>query len=422
MTSLHTDVQRGAAEIEPLYIDLHRHPELSFAEFRTARIVAERLTGMGLQVRTGIGGTGVVGILENGSGPVVALRADMDGLPVLEETGLDYASTDHAVDRDGATVPVMHACGHDVHVSCLLGATEVLARRRGEWSGALIVVFQPAEEEGGGAQAMVDDNLFAGLPVPDIVLGQHVAPVAAGFVGAHPGEAFAAADSFDVHLFGRGGHGSRPETTIDPVVMAAATVIRLQTIVSREIAGHDTAVVTVGQIHSGSKNNIIPDEATLGLSIRSTTETVRATVLQAVRRVIAAEATASGADREPLVIARESFPVLVNDPPATERTLRAFRNQFGDGKVLDPGPVTGSEDVGVLATAAGAPLVYWLLGGMDPAGYAAAVAAGTTDRDIPSNHSPFFAPVLQPTLETGVEALVVAAIEWLEKRGGRDLP
>ena len=422
MMSLRAAVQSAAAEIERLYTDLHRHPELSFAEFRTARIVAERLREMGLEVRTGIAGTGVVGSLDNGSGPVVALRADMDGLPVLEETGLDYASTDQAVDRQGATVPVMHACGHDVHVSCLLGATQVLASRKADWSGTLIVVFQPAEEEGGGAQAMVDDDVFAGLPRPHIVLGQHVAPVAAGFVGAHPGEAFAAADSFDVHLFGRGGHGSRPETTIDPVVLAAATVLRLQTIVSREIAGHDTAVVTVGQIHSGSKNNIIPDEATLGLSIRSTTETVRASVLQAVRRVIAAEAAASGADREPQVIARESFPVLVNDPTATERTIGVFQSQFGEGKVLDPGPVTGSEDVGILATAAGAPLVYWLLGGIDPGVYATAVAAGTTDRDIPSNHSPFFAPVLHPTLETGVEALVVAALEWLDTRGDAASP
>ncbi|GAA3869136.1 M20 family metallopeptidase [Leifsonia kafniensis] len=414
MTTLLTDVEAVAASLEPVYQDLHAHPELSFAEHRTAGIVAERLRALGYDVITGIGGTGVVGVLKNGAGRTVLLRADMDALPVREATGLSYASTAHAIDLDGHDVPVMHACGHDVHVTCLLGAAEILLRQAVDWSGTLVVLFQPAEEQGGGARAMVDDGLYERIPVPDVVLGQHVAPVPAGVLGVHAGEAFAGADSLLVRLFGRGGHGSRPETTIDPVVMAAAAVMRLQTVVSRDVAGSDTAVVTVGQIHSGTKNNIIPDEATLGLSIRSTTTVVRDRIIASVHRIVTAEAAASGAEREPEFIAQESFPVLVNDPAATARTVGAFREAFGDQRVLDPGAVTGSEDVGELSTAVGAPLVYWILGGHDPEQFAAATAAGTVERDIPSNHSPYFAPVMRPTLDTGIAALTVAAREWFK--------
>lgn len=413
MNSILTDVDSVVDSIAHVYRDLHRHPELSFAEHRTAGIVAERLGELGLEVITGVGRTGVVGVERNGPGPTVLLRADMDGLPVVEDTGLDYASQARGVDPDGIDVAVMHACGHDVHVASLLGATEVLLARRSEWAGTLVVVFQPAEELGAGAQAMVDDGLFDRVPRPDIVLGQHVAPVAAGLVGVHAGPAFAAVDSFRVTMYGRGGHGSRPETTIDPIVMAAATILRLQTIVAREVAGNETAVVTVGQVHAGTKNNIIPDEAVFGVALRSLDAAVRTRVLAAIHRIIRAEATASGADREPLIEAQESFPVLVNDPPATQRTVEALRAAFGHARVIDPGAVTGSEDVSILATAAGAPLVFWLIGGTDAAEFARATAAGTVERDIPANHSSHFAPVIRPTLDTGVAALVVAALEWL---------
>jgi amidohydrolase len=400
-------------DLADLYRDLHAHPELSFAEVRTSAEVARRLRISGAEVTTGVGRTGVVGVLRNGDGPTVLLRADMDALPVAELTGLPYASTVRATGPDGHDVPVMHACGHDVHVTCLLGAIDLLASARETWSGTVLAVFEPAEELGGGAQAMLDDGLYERFGTPDVVLGQHVAPMPAGMVGAHPGPAFAAADALLVRMFGRGGHGSRPETTVDPVVMAAATVLRLQTVVSREVAGGDTAVVTVGSLHAGSKDNVIPGEAELRINIRSYTPQVRERVLAAVHRIIRAEAVASGAEREPEITVIDSFPVLVNDPAATERTHAALRAGIGADLVIDPGPVTGSEDFGLFATAAGVPGCYWLLGGVDGAAFMAAEVAGTRDRDIPSNHSPHFAPLVQPTIDTGVSALVHAALEWL---------
>lgn len=400
-------------DLEALYRDLHAHPELSFEEHRTAGIVAEQLTALGLEVHTGIARTGVAGVLRNGDGPTVLLRADMDGLPVLEQTGLPWASTATAPGDDGHPVPVMHACGHDIHITCLLGAVERLAASTDDWSGTLVAVFQPAEEHGGGAEVMVQDGLYTKVPVPDVVLGQHVTPFPAGMVGAHPGAAMAAVDAFEVTLHGRGGHGSRPETTIDPVVMAAAAVLRLQTVVSREIAPHDTAVVTVGTLHAGTKNNIIAPSATLGISVRSFDETVRARVLDGVDRILRAEAQASGSPQDPTVEWGERYPVTVNDVEATARVNAAFAAEFGTEAVLEPGALSGSEDVGNLATAAGVPLVYWLLGGGDPEVVRAAMAAGTVDTEIPSNHSPFFAPLAQPTIGVGVRALVAAARVWL---------
>lgn len=408
-----TGLATARTELARLYRDLHAHPELSFQEVRTAAEVARRLTALGIETTTGVGGTGVVGVLRNGSGPTVMLRADMDALPVEERTGLPYASTRRGTDADGNDVPVMHACGHDMHVTCLIGALGLLVGARSTWTGTVIAVFQPAEEQSGGAVAMVDDGLFDRFGKPDVVLGQHVTPMPAGMAGAHPGPAFAASDSWRVRMFGRGGHGSRPETTIDPVVMAAATVLRLQTVVSREVSGKDMAVVTVGSLRAGTKENIIPDEAMLTVNIRSYSPQVRERVLGAVRRIIQAEAVASGAEREPEISTIDSFPMLVNDAAATERTSGMLRAALGDQQVIDPGPVTGSEDFGVFATAAGVPGCYWLFGGIEPARFMAAEAAGTRDRDLPSNHSPFFAPLVEPTIDTGVSALVGAALGWL---------
>ena len=372
-----------AIDLEETYKDLHRHPELSYQEHRTAKIAADGLRGLGVDVIEGVGRTGVVGVLKNGDGPVVLLRADMDALPVAEETGLEYTSTERGVDPDGNEVPVMHACGHDVHVTCLLGAAEVLAGSRSEWRGTVVFLFQPAEEQGSGALEMIADGLYDRVPKPDIVLGQHVAPAPAGMVGAHAGPAFAATDDLLITLHGKGGHGSRPETTVDPVVMAAATVMRLQTIVSREIAGGQTAVVTVGTMHAGTKVNIIPPDATLGINIRTYDTAVRDRVVAAVTRIAEAEAAASGADRKPDVTVTDSFPLLHNDEEATARTMEAFRVSLGAERVLDPGAVTGSEDVGALATAARAPIVYWLLGGMDPRLFTTAVANGTSEQSRP---------------------------------------
>ncbi|UOD82121.1 amidohydrolase [Paenarthrobacter ureafaciens] len=400
-------------DLEELYKDLHAHPELSFQEVRTAGIVAGHLDGLGLQVHRNIGKTGVVGVLRNGEGPVVMLRADMDALPVKEATGLDYASTAMGVDHQGLEVPVMHACGHDVHVTCLIGAVAELVRTQQEWHGTLIAIFQPAEEFGGGADTMVKDGLYDRIPKPEVVLGQHVAPVPAGWFGLCSGVAMASADSLNITLHGRGGHGSRPETTVDPVLMAAAATVRLQGVVAREIAASDSAVVTVGQLHAGTKNNIIPETATLGLSIRSFSEPTREKVLAAVERIVRSEAAASGAAREPDFNYEERFPLTVNDDAAAQRVDAAFRQKFGAGQVIDPGPVSGSEDVGMLATAAGAPLVFWFLGGIEPHYAKEFAESGRLPEDVPSNHSPYFAPVIQPTLTLGTEALVTAAREFL---------
>ncbi|MFI2563949.1 amidohydrolase [Paenarthrobacter sp. NPDC018779] len=400
-------------DLEELYKDLHSNPELSFQEVRTAGIVAGHLEELGLAVHRNIGKTGVVGVLNNGDGPVVMLRADMDALPVKEATGLDYASTATGEDHEGREVPVMHACGHDVHVTCLLGAVEKLVNQKQEWQGTLIALLQPAEEWGGGANAMVKDGLYARIPKPDVVLGQHVAPFPAGWFGLRSGVAMASADSLNVTLHGRGGHGSRPETTVDPVLMAAAATVRLQGVVSREIAPSDSAVVTVGQLHAGTKNNIIPETATLGLSIRSFSEPTREKVLAAVERIVRSEATASGATQEPDFHYEERFPLTVNDDAAAKRVDAAFRTTFGAHQVIDPGPVSGSEDVGMLATAAGAPLVFWFLGGIEPHYAKDFAEKGRLPEDVPSNHSPYFAPVIQPTLGIGTDALVTAAREFL---------
>lgn len=400
-------------DLEAIYTDLHRHPELSFQETRTAGVITRELAALGLEYEEGVGRTGVVTVVRSGDGPVVWLRADMDGLPVAEQTGLPYASTARGVDPAGQDVPVMHACGHDMHVTALLGALEKLQATRGEWSGTVVAVFQPAEEYGAGAQAMIADGVFDRYPKPDIVLGQHLTPLPAGTIGVRPGAQMAASDGITVTLHGRGGHGSRPHATIDPVVMAAATVMRLQTVVSREVDPREMAVVTVGSIHAGLKNNIIPAEATLELSLRYPNDEARADILARVERVVRAEAAASGAEQEPTISTLHSLPPTINDADATARLTAALDRAFGEGTVVDPGMFTGSEDVSWFARESGAPLVYWFWGGVDPQQYADAAAAGTISRDIPTNHSPFFAPVLHPTIERGVDALTVAAREFL---------
>ncbi|GAA2897231.1 amidohydrolase [Microbacterium esteraromaticum] len=400
-------------DLEALYIDLHKHPELSFQETRTAGIAATHLRDLGLEVTEGVGVTGVVGVLANGEGPVVWLRADMDALPVVEETGLAYASTATGIDPDGNTVGVMHACGHDMHVTAMIGAVERLVAERAQWSGTVVVVIQPAEEYGAGARAMLDDGALDRFPRPDVVLGQHVTPLPAGTIGVRPGPQMSASDGIQVVLHGRGGHGSRPHSTIDPIVMAASTIMRLQTVVSREVDPHDLAVVTVGAIHAGTKNNIIPADATLQLSLRYPDEQLREKVLEKVERIIRAEAMASGAEREPEISTLHKLPATINDADATARVVSAFRGVFGEQSVIDPGLFTGSEDVSWFARDAGVPLVFWFWGGVDPKVYADAVANDTVDKDIPTNHSPFYAPVIHPTIETGVTAMATAARQFL---------
>jgi hippurate hydrolase len=399
-----------------VYRDVHAHPELGFAETRTAGIAGSHLSSMGFEVTAGVGGTGVVGLFRNGPGPTVLVRADMDALPVLEATGLPYASTQVSTDPAGNQTPVMHACGHDVHVACLLGACERLAESPDTWSGTLMAVFQPAEELGSGARAMIDDGLFTRFGTPAVVLGQHVAPFPAGLIGLRVGAAFAAADSLKVTLHGQGAHGSRPEVSVDPVVMAAATVLRMQTIVSREIPAGETAVVTIGTLHAGTAVNIIPDRAELGFSIRTFSADVRDQVLAAIERIACGEAATARAPRPPDVELAYSFPAVINDEAACARTRPALESV--SPMIVDPGPVTGSEDVGLLASAAGAPCVYWLLGGADPASFDGATTIGeiaARSKDLPSNHSPMFAPVIEPTLSAGIGALTAAATIWLQR-------
>jgi len=403
-------------DLERVYTDIHAHPELSMQETRTAGVAADRLRAADFEVTTGVGKTGVVGVLRNGDGPAVMLRADMDALPVREETGLPYASTATAADSSGKQVPVMHACGHDMHVAWLIGAATVLARTRDAWKGTLMAVFQPAEETGAGAQAMIDDGLLTRFPRPDAVLGQHVMVGPAGAIGGRAGVITSAADSLQIRLFGRGAHGSMPQAAIDPVVMAAATVLRLQTIVSRELAATDAAVVTIGSLQAGTKENVIPDEAVIKLNVRTFDEAVRARVLAAIERIVTAEAAASGAPRPPEITPIDRYSLVRNDPDATQRVVEAFKAYFPADRIRETGPTSASEDFGSFGVQWHSPSVFWFVGGTDPDVYEKARASGRVS-ELPTNHNPRFAPVLHPTLETGVAALVVASRAWL---GGPD--
>ena len=399
-------------DLQTLYMDIHAHPELSMQESRTAGLAADRLRAAGYDVTTGVGKTGVVGLLRNGDGPTVMLRADMDALPVREDTGLPYASKETSVDRDGNTVPVMHACGHDMHVTWLVGAATLLAEARAEWHGTLMTVFQPAEETAEGARAMIDDGLLKRFPKPDAVLGQHVMPAPAGVLGSREGVVTSAGDSLQIRLFGRGAHGSMPQAAIDPVVMAAATVMRLQTIASREVGAMDALVLTIGALQAGTKENVIPDEALLKLNVRTFDEGVRTRVLAAIERIVKAEAEASGSPKPPEITALDRYDLVRNDPEATARVAAAFRQHFSDDRVVRSGPTTASEDFGSFGAEWQSPAVFWFVGGTDPDVYAKAKADGRLG-ELPTNHNPRFAPVIHPTLETGVEALVVGALAWL---------
>lgn len=397
---------------EELYRDLHAHPELGFQEVRTAGVVAATLREDGFTVHEGVGGTGVVGVLANGEGPVVLVRADMDALPVAEATGLAYASTATTTDDAGRRVPLMHACGHDVHVACLLGAARLLAGARHSWAGTLVALFQPAEETGAGAQRMVDDGLADLVPRPDVALAQHVLTYPAGTVATRPGPFLSIGESLRVTVFGRGSHGSMPHLSVDPAVLAAMVVVRLQAVVAREVQPGEFAVLTVGKVAVGERGNIIDDHAVLELNLRAYSEEVRDQLVAAVERVVRAECAASGSPREPEIERTDHFPLTDNDPEATARVAGAFAAHFGDAATTAERQ-TASEDFSHVPAALGVPYTYWALGGVDPEVYRAAAERGALTRDVPGNHSPAFAPVLQPTLETGTAAVVVAALAWL---------
>ena len=400
--------------LEAAYKDIHSHPELSMQEHRTAGIAATHLKNNGYEVTTGVGETGVVGVLRNGDGPTIMLRADMDALPIQEATGLDYASNVTAKNADGELVPVAHSCGHDMHVTWMMGVSSLFSRQRDAWKGTLITLFQPGEETAQGARAMIADGLLKRFPKPDVVLGQHVMVGPSGTVAGSAGPITSAADSFQIRLFGRGAHGSMPQASIDPVVMAAATVMRLQTIISREVAATQAAVVTVGVLQAGTKENVIPDEAIIRLNVRTFEPSIRRHVLDAIRRIANAEAAASGAPKSPEITLLDSYPLNVNDKGASDRVAKAMRAYFGADRVIHTGPAPASEDFGCFGTAWEVPSVFWFVGGTDPDVYAKAKAEDRIN-ELPVNHNPAFAPVIHPTLETGIEAMTVAALAWLGK-------
>ena len=404
---------------EHVYRDIHRNPELSRQEVRTANIAATHLEALdGFQVHRGIGGHGVVGVLKNGPGSTVLLRADMDALPHLENTNLEYASTKIAKDLHGNETPVMHACGHDMHTTSLMAAATLLHTARSTWKGTLICLFQPDEETAGGAQAMVDDGLYDikkyGIPTPDVVLAQHDIALKAGVVALSEGAILTAVDSFEVRIFGKSGHISRADLCVDPIVTASHIIIRLQTLITKEVRPEDFAVIGCASIHGGSAPNIIPDYVDIKISIRTYKPEVHERVLNSVKRVVRAECEASGSlqIKEPEFKSIMHAPPTINDAKHTAIVKDAFDQYFGEDSIpLDPlGP---SEDCSVLATACGAPLVFTLYGCVDPEQWAKAVKEGRVN-EIPQYHSAFFAPAIQPTLRTAVDAFAVSALAYFQ--------
>ncbi|KAL9019862.1 MAG: hypothetical protein Q9185_002911 [Variospora sp. 1 TL-2023] len=400
---------------ESTYKDLHQHPELSEQEERTSAIAASHLKRNGYSVHEHIGGYGVVGVFKNGAGPTVLLRADMDALPVLENTGLSYASKKEMKDQHGHTVPVMHACGHDVHITCMMAAAELLHAARSEWKGTLICLFQPAEEFAAGAQAMVDDGLYSkhGIPKPEIVLGQHVfCFYKAGTVALTAGPVFAAVDGVSIRVFGKGGHGSMPQDCVDPILTASHIVVRLQDIVSRELQPGKLGVITCGKFQAGTASNIIPDYADLELTVRSYDAKIQKQLLGAIERVVRAECDASGSPQPPRLAYFSHAPATVNDADST-KTLGTSFAAFFKGNAGPFEPIPGSEDFSVLARAINVPSIFWGLGGCEPAKWDDANKRGAL-KEIPINHSAEFAPVIEPTLKTGMDALALAALTFLD--------
>jgi amidohydrolase len=397
------EVETIYPEAHAMYLDLHQNPELSSHETQTAEKLAGRLRDLGYTVTEHVGGTGVVAILKNGTGPTVMLRTELDGLPVEEKTGLAYASKVRTKDDSGRDVPVMHACGHDLHMASLFATAVIMARSKSSWHGTLILIGQPAEETISGMKKMIDDGLITRFSKPDFAIAMHVGnQLPAGQIGVGPGYRFSNADSLRITIYGKGGHGSMPNSTIDPIVIAARIVVTLQTIVSREVKPGEVAVITVGYIQAGTKNNIIPDHAELGITVRSYKPEVRKLMLAAIERITRAEATAAGATQEPKIEHYEATDAVFNDPALAQRLQGVLESALGKNRVVLDDPGLASEDFSYL-TAQGVPSFYFALGGADPGKYAEAKSAGT---NLPSNHSPLFAPDLDPALHTGIEAEV----------------
>ncbi|GAA0765024.1 hippurate hydrolase [Erythromicrobium ramosum] len=402
-----------------LYKDLHANPELSFEEVETAKKLAARARALGFEVTEGVGKTGVVAVMKNGDGPTVMLRADMDGLPVIEQTGLPYASKRRAVPQTGIETGVMHACGHDTHMAAWIGTAQQLVARRDQWSGTLVMILQPAEEIGEGAKAMLDDGLYTRFPKPDYVLAFHDAAQApAGHIGYANGFALANVDSVDIVVPGVGGHGAYPHTTKDPVVLASAIVMRLQTLVSRELNPTDSAVVTVGSFQAGSKHNIIPDEARLQITVRSYSDAARKQLLEGIARIARGEAIAAGMpqDKMPKVTVADPYvPATYNTPALTERVVAGLKPRF-EGRVFEVPAVMGGEDFSQFYRADREnveSLILWV-GGVRAEEWAKAQKGEIT---LPSLHSPFWAPDAPVVIATATEALTAATLDLMPKRG-----
>jgi hippurate hydrolase len=409
-TAVVREVEELFPTLEALYRDLHASPELSFQEVETAGTLAARVRALGFEVTTGVGKTGIVARLRNGEGPTVLVRTDMDALPIEEKTGLPYASQRTATGSDGKPVPVMHACGHDAHMTVWVGTATVLARLRERWRGTLIMLAQPAEEIGQGARTMLADSLFERFGRPDFALAYHVMPdLPTGLVGIRPGPLFASSDSVDLRFFGVGGHGALPNATIDPIVIASRFVLSVQTLVSRENDPFDPAVVTVGSIHGGSKHNIIPDEVRLQMTVRATSEANRARLLAGIERIARAEAQAGNAPQPPEVVVSQGLPPLENDRILSQRIAAALQVGLGVQRVVEARPVMVAEDFALFGQA-GVPSLLMLLGTSDPEALAGARGGGAR---LPALHSPLFAPVVEPTLKTGVAGMTLAALELL---------
>lgn len=399
-------------QVESLYFDLHRNPELSYHEEKTAAKIADQLRKLGYDVTTGVGGNGVVGVFKNGAGPVVMLRAELDALPVPEKTGLEYASHVTTHDDRGVEVPVMHACGHDLHMAIGIGTAALLVRNKDRWHGTFIYVGQPAEERIGGATAMMKDGLFTRFPKPNFVFAVHDSNgLPAGKVGYTPGFSASNADSVNVTVYGVGGHGSAPQQTVDPIVIAARTIVSWQTIVSREIDPQEPAVITVGTIHGGTKNNIIPDEVVTQLTVRSYKDEVRKHLLASIERIAVAEAQAAGAPKKPLVNVVEGVGAVYNDPQTTNRLADRMKQVLGDSNVELARPIMASDDFAEYRSA-GIPSVMLELGAVNPAKYDEAKKA---NQPLPGPHSPYFAPDREPSLKTGLKVEMAAILELMGK-------
>jgi amidohydrolase len=418
-------IDRDIASFVAVYKKLHAAPELSHYELKTSEFLAEELRSFGYDVTEHIGkydrpewvGYGVVALMKNGNGPTVIVRTELDALPIEEKTGLPYASTVRTKDDASRDVSVMHACGHDIHMTCLLGTAKVLARLKEQWTGTLVFVGQPAEEAINGAKAMLDDGLYARFPRPDFVLALHTSPLEAGKVGYTAGYASAGSSSVDITIRGIGGHGANPDLAKDPIVVAAQVVLALQTIVSRENSPLDPAVVTVGTIHGGTRRNIIPDEVKLQLTVRTYKEDVRRKILASIDRITKGIALAAGIPVElaPTVTVSETEFVesLYNDPALTMRLAAVFRKTLGPQNVVEIPPKMTSEDFGLFGLAGHQiPVCQYTLGALDPAKVESSRKTGTL---LPGNHSPMFAPVPEPAIRTGIRAMASAVLDLMKK-------